>query len=56
MNFIAGALSYHANAEISFCLFMKLMSLYRFQILENYKEGLTGLKRRQYEIELLARQ
>jgi len=25
MNFIAGAISYHANAEVSFCIFMKLM-------------------------------
>jgi hypothetical protein len=51
MNFMAGFFSYHACAEISFCLFTKLMQ--KFEILENYKEGLQGLNRRYYEIDLL---
>lgn len=44
MNFIAGALTYHASPEFSFCMFIKLMQ--KFQILENYVEGLKGLKQR----------
>lgn len=53
MNFIAGALTYHASPELSFCMFAKLMQNY--QILDNYEEGLKGLKQRQYKIEFLMR-
>ena len=42
MNFIAGALTYHCSPELSFCMFVKLMQ--KFQIIDNYVEGLAGLR------------
>ena len=41
MNFIAGQLCYHASAEFAFYMFLKLM--YKYSIIDNYREGLKGL-------------
>ena len=46
MNFIAGLLCYHASPEVAFYLFVKLM--YKYSVIENYREGLKGLSQRQY--------
>lgn len=53
MNFIAGEFCYHSCAEISFCIFVKLMQ--KYQIIDNYTEGLQGLHTWYFQIEFLLR-
>lgn len=42
MNFIAGEFCYHASAEYSFCMFIKMMQ--KYQIIDNYKMGFEGVR------------
>ena len=51
MNFIAGALVYHASPDIAFWLFVSL--IFDYQLRDNYRAGFPGVKELNEQIKCL---